>query len=130
MRCRFVKPLFQNKENGYCIFVYHTTDADIPAQAKSQYYKGEGSQFTAVGNNLPDTDTVEVEMEGKWVRNSYGTQLQVEGYEEILPQTKEGIMGYLSSGMIKGIGPSIAKRIVDINGTIKMYKKYKIKMYN
>lgn len=117
MRCRFVKALFQNKENGYCIFVYHTTDAGIPAQAKSQYYKGEGARFTAVGNNLPDTDTVEVEMEGKWIRNSHGTQLQVETYEEILPQTKEGIMGYLSSGMIKGIGPGIAKRIVDKFGT-------------
>ena len=113
MRCRFVRPLFQNKENGYCIFVYHTTDASVPVQAKSQYYKGEGTQFTAVGNNLPDTDTIEVEMEGKWIRNSHGTQLQVESYEEILPQTKEGIMGYLSSGMIKGIGPGIAKRIVD-----------------
>ena len=94
MKCRFIKPIFQNKENGYCIFVYHTADVNIPAQAKSQYYQGTGAQFTAVGNNLPDTDTIEVEMEGKWIRNSYGTQLQVESYEEILPQTKEGILGY------------------------------------
>ena len=87
MRSRFVKPLYQNKDNGYCIFVYHTTDEGLPAQAKSKYYSGEGSQFTAVGNNLPDTDTVEVDLQGKWIKNSHGTQLQVDTYEEILPQT-------------------------------------------
>ena len=117
MRSRFVKPLYQNKDNGYCIFVYHTTDEGLPAQAKSKYYSGEGSQFTAVGNNLPDTDTVEVDLQGKWIKNSHGTQLQVDTYEEILPQTEEGIIGYLSSGMIKGIGPKTAKQIVDKFGT-------------
>ena len=29
MRSRFVKPLYQNKDNGYCIFVYHTTDEGL-----------------------------------------------------------------------------------------------------
>ena len=51
------------------------------------------------------------------VRNKHGLQLQVEGYEEILPQTKEGIRGYLSSGMIKGIGPKLAELIVERFGT-------------
>lgn len=117
MRSRFVKPLYQNKDNGYCIFVYHTMDEGLPAQAKSKYYSGEGSQFTAVGNNLPDTDTVEIDLQGKWIKNNHGTQLQVDTYEEILPQTEEGIIGYLSSGMIKGIGPKTAKQIVDKFGT-------------
>lgn len=117
MRCKFVKPIFQNKGNGYCIFVYHTEDTDVPATARNSYYKGEGIQFTAVGNNLPDTDTVEVDLQGKWIKNSHGTQLQVDTYEEILPQTEEGITGYLSSGMIKGIGPKTAKQIVEKFGT-------------
>ena len=117
MRCKFVKPIFQNKGNGYCIFVYHTEDAGVPATARNSYYKGDGIQFTAVGNNLPDTDTVEVDLQGKWVKNSHGTQLQVDTYEEILPQTEEGIRGYLSSGMIKGIGPKTAKQIVEKFGT-------------
>ena len=105
MRCKYVKTIFQNKDNGYCIFVYHTLDEGVPAQARNQYYKGNGYQFTAVGNNLPDTDVVEIDMQGKWVKNQHGMQLQVDNYEEILPQTEEGIMGYLSSGMVKGIGP-------------------------
>ncbi len=113
MKCRFIKPIFQNKENGYCIFVYHTEDDSVPAQARSQYYKGSGYQFTAIGNNLPETDSIEIDMKGKWIKSNYGLQLQVDTYEEILPQTKEGIMGYLSSGMVKGIGPKTAKLIVD-----------------
>ena len=113
MKCRFIKPIFQNKENGYCIFVYHTEDDSVPAQARSQYYKGSGYQFTAIGNNLPDTDSIEIDMQGKWIKSNYGLQFQVDTYEEILPQTKEGIMGYLSSGMVKGIGPKTAKLIVD-----------------
>lgn len=113
MRCKYVKTIFQNKDNGYCIFVYHTLDEGVPAQARNQYYKGNGYQFTAVGNNLPDTDVVEIDMQGKWVKNQHGMQLQVDNYEEILPQTEEGIMGYLSSGMVKGIGPKTAKLIVD-----------------
>lgn len=93
--------------------MYHTLDEGVPAQARNQYYKGNGYQFTAVGNNLPDTDVVEIDMQGKWVKNQHGMQLQVDNYEEILPQTEEGIMGYLSSGMVKGIGPKTAKLIVD-----------------
>jgi len=112
-----VKPIFQNKENGYCIFVYHTEDVSVPAPARNKYYKGEGIEFTAVGNNLPGTDKFEIELQGKWVKNSYGLQLQVENYEEILPQTVEGIESYLASGMIKGIGPKTAKLIVAQYGT-------------
>ena len=103
MRCRFVREIFHNKENGFCIFVYHTEDGGVPEAAKDSSYKGKGSRFTATGTGLPDTETTEAELTGNWVKNKYGLQLQVESYEEILPQTKEGIRGYLSSGMIKGI---------------------------
>lgn len=111
MKCKFLKPIYQNKENGYCIFLYSTEDGSIPAAARKK--SGNGFQFTAVGNNLPDTDTIEVDLLGKWVKNRYGTQLQVEAYEEVLPQTKKGIEAYLASGMVRGIGPKTAKLIVD-----------------
>ena len=117
MKSRFVKSIFQNQDSGYCIFLYHTEDESIPGSAKNKYYKGNGCQFTAVGNNLPESDSVEVELHGSWVKNSYGTQFQVTNFEEILPQTEEGILGYLSSGMIKGIGPKTAKMIVAKYGT-------------
>ena len=117
MRCRFVKEIFHNKENGFCIFVYQTEDESVPEAAKDTRYKGKGVQFTATGIGLPGTETTEMELAGNWVKSKYGLQLQVESYEEILPQTKEGIKGYLSSGMIKGIGPKMAELIVEKFGT-------------
>lgn len=117
MRCRFVKEIFHNKENGFCIFVYHTESADVPEAAKDAHYKGKGVRFTAIGTGLPDTAATETELSGSWVKSRYGLQLQVESYQEILPQTKEGIRGYLSSGMIKGIGPKTAELIVERFGT-------------
>lgn len=117
MRCRFEKSIFQNKENGFCIFVYHTDDANVPQAARSKQYKGDGTEFTAVGNQLPDTSVTDVELQGKWVKSNYGLQLQVEICEEILPQTEEGIRGYLASGLIKGIGERTAEMIVDRFGT-------------
>ncbi len=51
---------------------------------------------------------------GEWqVHNRYGKQLSVERWERLLPATKEGLIRYLSSGLIKGIGPVTAARIVD-----------------
>lgn len=44
-------------------------------------------------------------------------QIEVENFSEVLPATKEGIISYLSSGLIKGIGKITAKRIVDTFGT-------------
>ena len=112
MVCRFAKTIFQNKENGFCVFVYHTSDDTVPLAARNTCYKGEDIEFTAVGKYLPDTDSVEVDMQGKWVKGKRGTQLEVENFEEILPQTEEGILSYLSSGMVKGIGPRTAELIV------------------
>ncbi|MBR2037814.1 MAG: ATP-dependent RecD-like DNA helicase [Lachnospiraceae bacterium] len=116
MRCRYVKTIFQNKENGYCIFLYETEDTSVPEQVKSKQ-TGKAIRFTAIGNNLPDTDSIELNMLGNWVKSKFGLQFQVETYEEILPQTIEGITGYLSSGLIKGIGPKTAELIVGRFGT-------------
>jgi len=113
MRCRFVREIFQNKENGYCVFAYRTEDNNVPSAARSSYYRGQEIEFTAVGNSLPATDSIEVELYGKWAKGKHGLQLQVERYEELLPQTLEGIRGYLASGMVKGIGPKTAELITN-----------------
>lgn len=117
MRCRFVREIFHNRDSGFCIFVYHTEDDSVPEAARDTRYNGEGFRFTATGIGLPDTDKTEADLQGKWIKSRYGLQLQVESYEEILPQTEEGIKGYLSSGMIRGIGPKTAELIVEKFGT-------------
>lgn len=72
---------------------------------------------TIVGNfhaiNIGET----LKLKGKWVNHSdYGTQFKVESYEISVPATLNGIEKYLSSGLIKGIGPVTAKKIVNMFG--------------
>jgi exodeoxyribonuclease V alpha subunit len=58
-----------------------------------------------------------LELEGRWVDHAeHGRQFEVEQYRSVLPSTVEGIRRYLGSGLIKGIGPSTAQRIVDTFG--------------
>lgn len=52
-------------------------------------------------------------LDGEWQSGKYGQQLKVETCEEIVPQTKEGIRGYLSSRLIKGVGEKTADLIVE-----------------
>lgn len=57
-------------------------------------------------------------MEGRWGSHpQYGKQFTVENYTTLLPATIQGIRRYLGSGLIKGIGPRIADRIVEHFGT-------------
>ena len=79
--------------------------------------KNEEYLTTIVGNfhslNIGET----LKLKGKWVNHTdYGTQFQVESYMMSVPATLNGIERYLSSGLIKGIGPVTAKKIVDIFG--------------
>ena len=56
--------------------------------------------------------------EGEWnLSSEYGKRFKVERASEILPVTKAGIISYLSSGMIRGLGERTAKRIVEYFGT-------------
>ena len=115
MKCQFVRPIFE--KNGFCIYVYHTEDSGVPQGARDGSFKGPGYQFTAKGNNLPSNKLTDVDLQGNWEKNSHGLQYIVDYYEELKPQSIEGIESYLSSGMIKGIGPKTAKLIVEKYGT-------------
>lgn len=58
-----------------------------------------------------------LELEGRWVEHpEHGRQLEVERFHSVLPSTIDGIRRYLGSGLIKGIGPTTAQRIVDTFG--------------
>ncbi len=104
MRCRLNRKIFFSEQNGYTIAVYVTKDASVPLAARNKYLSSRGMiGFSAVGYNLPLTDEIELEMEGEWVNSDHGLQFKVENFMEIVPRTREGIIGYLSSGAIKGI---------------------------
>ncbi len=56
-------------------------------------------------------------MAGSWTTNKYGEQLKVEKIRAVEPHGKDEIVKFLSSGLIKGIGPVTARRIVDYFGS-------------
>ncbi len=75
--------------------------------------KGRLDLVTVVGE-LADVNAGEsLELEWNWTRHKqYGRQFSVHRYRTVLPATAEGIAKYLGSGLVKGIGPVMAERIV------------------
>ncbi|MGN0613733.1 MAG: helix-hairpin-helix domain-containing protein, partial [Porcipelethomonas sp.] len=102
--------IYRNEQNGYSVL-------DVDAG---------GELITAVGE-LGDVEAGEVlQMEGQYVTHpKFGTQFNVEYCERKLPNTSVNICKYLSSGAIKGIGPALAKRTVDVFGekTLEIMEK-------
>lgn len=93
--------IYKNEANGYTV-------CDISC---------DGDRVTVVGI-LPFLNEGEsVSVTGTWTyHSSFGKQFKAEHYEKQLPTSKETILAYLSSGAVSGIGPVLAKRIVDKYG--------------
>ncbi|MCX5816468.1 MAG: helix-hairpin-helix domain-containing protein, partial [Proteobacteria bacterium] len=90
---------YYNEENGYTI-----------AKVKVQ---GRVDLVTIVGNIVSLIPGEVLKLQGFWDNHpKYGEQFKVVSYESIMPATVKGIEKYLGSGMIKGIGPVTAKRLV------------------
>lgn len=106
-----VRCVYYSEQTGYSVVVYKTNDP-IPLQAVSEYC-GTMPCFKAAGRQLPDTEGLLAELDGEWKENRYGWQMQVSTFRTFLPKTSEGIVGYLSSGLVKGLGPVTAERIVE-----------------
>ena len=99
LRCVVERITYQNEQNGYSV---------IKCRAK-----GFQDLVTVVGS-MPDVHVGSVlSLGGSWkVDAKYGRQFSMETFEETLPATVYGIEKYLGSGLIKGIGPKYAKKIV------------------
>ncbi len=104
IRCVVERITYQNPENGYSVLKVHV--------------KGYDDLVTVVGNLL-DTHVGSVLLvEGNWkVDTKYGRQFMAVSWEETLPATVYGMEKYLGSGLIKGVGPKYAKKIVQKFGT-------------
>lgn len=104
IRCVVERITYQNPENGYCV---------LKARVKGQ------RELVPVVGNLPDMNAGAVLIvEGEWkVDPRYGRQFLAQKWEETMPATVYGIEKYLGSGLIKGVGPTFAKKIVQQFGT-------------
>ena len=93
---------YHNPENHYTV-------------ARLDFDGGPGT--TIVGTIFPVTQGEEIKVTGAWKRHPrYGLQFHVDHWYKVDPATLEGIERYLGSGLIKGIGPSYAKRLVQAFG--------------
>ena len=90
---------------------YHNPDSGYTIARLA--VEGERERVTIVGALASVQEGENVEVEGLWENHpKYGKQLKIENYKTVYPSTLEGIQKYLGSGLIKGIGPVSAKRIV------------------
>jgi exodeoxyribonuclease V alpha subunit len=91
---------FANPETGYTI-------------ARIDPGRGGPDLITAVGPLLGTQVGESLRMHGRWTTHpKYGKQFEVHSYTTVLPATVQGIQRYLGSGLIKGIGPVMAERMV------------------
>lgn len=115
MLCQFDKLIYPKEADiatvDYMIAIYRP--CEIVRDADGDMV----SQIKAVGYCLPITDKLRYKLNGHWIKHPrHGLQFEVEGYEEVISHTREGIIGYLASGQIKGVGPKIAEKIYDAFG--------------
>ncbi|HET6594750.1 MAG TPA: ATP-dependent RecD-like DNA helicase, partial [Anaerolineales bacterium] len=103
---------FYNPENGYTVLRLRPEHQNGMQAVPKSSLSAEG--LTTVVGNLPEVSPGEfLHLQGQWSRHpTHGSQFKAEVCEQTLPATLAGIQGYLGSGMIKGIGPKLAERIV------------------
>ncbi len=89
---------YRNPDNGYSVLSFVIDD----------------TEETLVGNFLSVSEGEMLKVTGEWVVHPiYDKQFKATSYESIQPEDELAVLRYLSSGIIKGIGPTLAKRIVD-----------------
>ncbi len=94
--------IYQNYENGYAVL---------------RVGVGGGQAVTVVGTIPLPAVGERLMVTGKWsTHSSYGRQFEAEFLERMMPQTSMEILSYLSSRVIKGVGPKMAARIVECFG--------------
>jgi len=98
--------IYQNDVNSYTVAEFET----------------DGELITVVGY-LPFINKGDsLKLIGKYVEHQeYGTQFKIDTFEKLIPETPEALEKYLAGGVIKGVGPATARRIVDFFGTETMH---------
>ena len=100
--------VFRNEDNHYTVARFRPSDS-------GRLFRDD---LTTIVGALPGVHVGELlSVEGEWEKDpKYGRQLRIVSFTQRLPASVEGITRYLSSGLIKGIGPKKAQRIVEFFG--------------
>jgi exodeoxyribonuclease V alpha subunit len=93
---------YANEETGYTV-----------ARVSARGVTSGDELLTVVGNLLGAQPGESLRLEGRWKSHpQYGRQFEIHQFTTVLPATIQGVRRYLGSGLIKGIGPKMAERIV------------------
>lgn len=100
------KIIYQNPDNGYAVFVVETRDG------------GEKEDEVFVGTVAGIAAGLFIQAEGEYVHHpQYDIQFRVDSAHLMMPDDTEGVIRFLGSGIIKGVGEALSKRIVKKFGT-------------
>lgn len=104
--------------DGTSLFGVLRLDPDPGFQAPEDGSLFSPGRVTAVGKIADPVEGARVRLSGRWGRHAnHGAQFEFTASEPLAPATEEGLVRYLSSRAFDGIGPTIARRIVDKLGT-------------
>ena len=102
LRGTLERVVYHNDDNGYTVFRLRPEGKD------------DVDTVSVVGYMASPQHGSSLLVCGRWVNDArFGRQLRMESFESVLPATKEGIRLYLASGLIKGVGRTVATRIVE-----------------
>lgn len=100
--------VYHNDANGYTV---------LHVELPSEFELAKNPEITVVGKTRAVWEGEEIKAEGAWVTDKvHGRQFKAENLMCVAPRSLKGIERYLASGLIKGVGPVLAKRIVDTFG--------------
>lgn len=94
--------VYRNEQNGYTILEISTDKKELVTVVGTMPFVSEGENITVRGSYV--------------VHSEYGRQLRADSFEKRIPEQPDAILKYLSSGVIKGIGPKTAEKIVEKYG--------------
>ena len=105
--------VYHNDESGYTV---------LRVERPSEFELARNPEITVVGKTQAVWEGEDVKAEGRWVSDKvHGRQFKADRLVCVAPRSLRGIEKYLASGLIKGIGPVLAKRIVDTFGEETMH---------
>lgn len=116
MKCVFSRLLYPHsmeevQDGSYMIALFRPLEKVMDTQ------NSELSMVKVVGHYLPTSEKVKVDLTGHWKKDAkYGLQFEMESYDEIITPGRKGMVAYLSSGLIRGVGKALAERIYDTFG--------------
>ena len=116
MLCSFKKLIHPKSivtaQSGCFTVALYTLHEKMLDTQQNQVYEAK-----VVGYYLPIVEGIRVDITGAWQKDAkHGVQFAMESYKEVIQPTRQGIEAYLSSGLIKGIGPKTAAKIYDTFG--------------